>query len=178
MGATVDMASCVAKFNQFFNTASGERKINEALKNYVIGVGVLPGGLHTPEEAANKFIEVLGKTIDSSGLSAEAIESVKHWDYGRAQQIYGNIYEVIVYEAADMSRPTMSKKDGPIKDIVELLNYGVDHQMKRVWGTWQGKHIGSRTVIPGAHFLEQAKNDFLGNYGTEYGVIDIQIITQ
>lgn len=178
MAVTINMDSCVAKFNQYFNSKDGIDRINAALKNYVIGIGTRPGGLHTPEEAANKFIEVLGKTIDSSGLSPDAIEAVKHWDYGRAYQINGNIYEVIVYEDADMGRPTMSKKDEPIKDIVELLNYGVDHQMKRVWGTWHGNHIGSRTVIPGAHFLEQAKNDFLGNYGTEYGVIDIQIITQ
>ena len=42
-------------------------------------------------------------------------------------------------------------------------------------GIWHGQETWSRTVIPGAHFVDDAVSSFMGNYASEYNVIDISI---
>lgn len=59
--------------------------------------------------------------------------------------------------------------------MAALLNNGVDHEMNRVHGIWHGQETWSRTVIPGAHFVDDAVSSFMGNYASEYNVIDISI---
>ena len=170
------MGEALSAFKRYTLSKDYEDAIGAIIDEFVIGIRRISGNLHTPEQAANKFVEVLRTTIQNSGLSANAAEAVSQWEYGRAIEIGNCRYVVWVTEDDDMSRPTMSKKDNNIDNIALLLNDGVDHTMNRVWGTWHGKHIGSRTTIPGAHFMEQAVSDFMGNYAYEYGVENIEII--
>lgn len=140
------------------------------------GVGGKNGTVHTPEEAAAKFIEVLRSTIASSGLSAGAMGAVSEIDHTSAVPI-GNdgTYSITVYFSGDASRPSLDEaRYGGIDDIVLLFNNGVDHTMRPVHGYWHGEEVWSRTTIPGAHFIEQAVSDFMGNYATEYNVISIE----
>ena len=180
MGCTVNMGQAVAAFTRFVASEEYKAALGKMIDEYVIGIrrggGAISGNIHTPEQAADKFIEVLRITILSSGLSADAIESVSQWDYGRAIRVGNCRYVVHVIEDADMSRPTMSKKDDDIDDIALLLNDGVDHDMKRVYGKWHGKHTRSRIKIPKTEFMENAVLDFMGNYASEYGVENIEII--
>ena len=47
--------------------------------------------------------------------------------------------------------------------------------MRPVHGMWHGHETWSRTVIPGAHFVDNAVSSFMGNYASEYNVIDISV---
>lgn len=136
--------------------------------------------IHSPEDAASKFIEVLRNEISSSGLSAEAASAISNLDYGSAYKTGDNTYQIYVYFTGDLSRPSLDSNRYPsgIDDIAEMFNYGAPkdgHKMHPVYGEWHGKETWSKTVIPGAHFMEQAVRDFIGNYATEYNVVDITI---
>lgn len=139
------------------------------------GVGGKNGAVYTPEEAAAKFIEVLQSTIAGSGLSTGAVDAVSNIDHTPASQIGDSgAYGVTVYFSGDASRPSLDEaKYGEIDDIVLLFNNGVDHTMRPVHGYWHGREVWSRTVIPGAHFIEQAVSDFMRNYAVEYNVVSI-----
>lgn len=173
--AGINWSSILGKAQAHINKPETQKEIRKKMDAVMLGIAPNPGGCHTPEEAADKFIEVLGKTIDSSGLSPEAVEAVKHLNYTKPYKLNDGTYLVTVYFDVDMSRPSLSAKYDGINDIAELLNDGVDHTMNRVWGEWHGRHIGSRTTIPGAHFMEQAIIDFMGNYASEYNVIDLKL---
>lgn len=161
------------------NSSAGQAKTNEIVQKALLGnIRLQSGGsVHTPEEAASKFIEVLRHSIESSGLSEGAISAVSDIEHGSAHRIGdGNTYIIGVYFVGDLSRPSLDEaKYGGINDIVDLFNYGVDHKMRPVQGLWHGEEIWSRTVIPGTHFIEQAITDFMGNYASEYNVTDISI---
>ena len=59
-------------------------------------------------------------------------------------------------------------------NIVALFNngYSADGQ---VYGMWHGRQIASLKERIGENFIEQAVRDFIGNYGSEYNVIDIKV---
>ena len=105
-----------------------------------------------------------------------AIEAISDISHGSAHMIGDNIYLIDVFFVGDMSRPSLDEsKYGSINDIVALFNNGVDHTMRPVHGLWHGKETWSRTVTPGTHFIEQAVSDFMGNYASEYNVINISV---
>lgn len=176
--ASVNMESILAKARGYMGGKAGKSKVDTIVNKVMLGnIRLQSGGAsHTPEEAAAKFIEVLQHSINSSGLSAGAIAAVSDIDHGSAQSIGNNTYIVGVYFVGDMSRPSLDEeKYGGINDIVALFNNGVDHKMRPVHGEWHGKETWSRTVIPGTHFIEQAIQDFMGNYASEYNVINISV---
>lgn len=176
--AGVNMDALVGRFQRFLNTPAGiERRKQVAGDAYKAGESM--NGMHTPEEAADKFIEVLHKTIMSSGLSANAAEAIGNdWDYGTVEDLGDGKFKIVVFFTGDPHRESLypEKYDDGITDIAELLNYGTG-KMKAVWGVWHGEDIVSRTLIPGLHFMETAVTDFLGNYAAEYNVTSVEIHT-
>lgn len=184
--AGINWDSILAKANASLKTPENVKKI-EGILDLIITAGKFPigggvtgagnGSFHTPDEVANKFIEVLKQTIGSSGLSSNAIDAISNFYHTAPSGVGGGKYTIRIYFGGDLSRDSLGPKKYPegINDLAELLNDGVDHTMKQVWGTWHGKHYGSRTVIPGAHFMEEAVNTFMSSYAKEYGVIDITI---
>lgn len=128
--------------------------------------------LHTPEDAAAKFIEVLSKSIESSGLSANAQDAISKFGYTTPLKMSDGTYLISVYFATDLSRPSLysEKYEEGLKDLAEMLNDGMSAK-DHVYGTWHGKKIRSKTTFPGTYFMEQAVRDFLGNYGADYNVI-------
>lgn len=176
--ASINMDSILSKANTYLGSSSGMEKRNVCAQKALLGSISLKSGSvkHTPEEAASKFIEVLKDSIDTSGLSPNAISAISSIDYGDVT-IHGNVGTVKIYFVGDMSRPSLAPNSYPggISDIVALFNNGVDHTMRAVHGTWHGKETWSRTVIPGTHFIEQAVNTFMGVYATEYSVISIDV---
>lgn len=176
--ATINMSSTLAKAKSYMGSSEGQSKVNSTVQKIMLGnVKLQSGGtVHTPEDAAAKFIDVLLRSIESSGLSPNAISAVSGLDYTPATRIGENTWLVGVYFTGDLSRPSLQEdKYGSIENIVKLLNNGVDHTMRPVHGIWHGNEVWSRTTIPGAHFVEQAVTDFMGNYASEYNVTNISI---
>lgn len=175
--ASINMDSILAKAKAHMESA-GQSKVNTVVSKVMLGnIRLQSGGTaHTPEEAASKFIEVLRNSINSAGLSEGAIGAVSNIEHGSAHSIGNNTYIIGVYFVGDMTRPSLDEaKYGGINDIVALFNNGVDHTMRPVHGLWHGMETWSRTVIPGTHFIEQAVADFMGNYASEYNVINISV---
>lgn len=176
--SSINMSSILAKAQACMNTSKKKAEIRQIVNKVMLGQLTLQSGngTHTPEEAAEKFIDVLYHEIESSGLSYNAISAISNIQHGTAHQYGDNTYIIPVYFVGDLSRPSLNEaRYGSINDIAELFNYGVDHTMRPVHGEWHGKETWSRTVIPGTHFMESAVRDFLGNYGSEYNVVDIQL---
>ena len=172
MGIKFNKASIKAKLSAYESSSVGQSKIKSA------GVKSVSDGAKgkSPEAAADKFISVLRKSILSSGLSANAMAAISEGiDYLAPQSLGDGKYQITVTFGGDLRRSSLSpSRYGGISDIVLLFNNGVDHQMNPVYGEWHGERVRSETVIPGAHFIEQAVSDFIGNYAKEYGVISIE----
>ncbi len=169
MGIKINEASIKAKLSRWASSGDGQKRIKQAGR---VKIAIRGSGTHSPEEAADKFISVLRSTIASSGLSPNAVSAVSELDYLSPVSVGDGKYEITVYFSGDLYRPSLH--EGGIDDIVLLLNNGVDHEMKPVYGIWHGERIRSKTVFSGAHFIEQAVSDFMGNYATEYGVTNIE----
>lgn len=156
----------------------GKKRIDEVIKDSMNNRTPLQSGkvVHSPEDAASKFVEVLKNSINTSGLSDDAVNAVSNIESGNATASSRNKYIIRISFAGDLTRPSLDEeKYGSIEDIVMLLNNGVDHTMRRVHGMWHGKETWSKTVIPGTHFIEQAINDFMNNYASEYNVKNISM---
>lgn len=170
MATTSAMAKVLAKANE---------KSGKVVRNAVLNGGTLTAA-YTPQEAADKFIEVLHSSIESSGLTAEAMNAISDIEASAPVEIAPNVYSIDINFAGDMSRQSLAPeypkfKDG-ISNIAKLLNHGVDKQMNPVYGIWPGHgHTMSKTIIKGAHFVESAVNQFMADYGQTYHVVDIKI---
>lgn len=181
--ASINMDAILAKAKAHMGSKDGKNKVNTVVNKLMLGNIRLQSGetTHSPEEAATKFIEVLRRSIESSGLSTGAIEAVSNIEHGSAHQLGdSNTYIVSIYFTGDLSRPSLDTDRYPkgVRDIVNIFNYGAPkdgHKMHPVYGEWHGTETWSRTVIPGAHFIEQAVTDFMGNYASEYNVINISV---
>ena len=170
--STVNKNSISSKLKTYMNSSNGRNKIAETVEETTR----FQNGetIHTPEETALKFITVLKKSINSSGLSENAIKAISDIKYQLLYKTNNHAFVIRIYFSGDMSRPSLDKETyGNINDIAVLFNNGVDHVMNPVKGMWHGKETWSRTVIPGAHFIEQAITDFINNYASEYNVVDI-----
>ena len=79
--------------------------------------------------------------------------------------------------AGNMHRQSLAPSvyPGGIDNLEELLDQGVGHTMRPVYGEWNGQKIRSRTTINGAYFIDAAMRDFLAGYGKEYNVTDINV---
>ena len=125
----------------------------------------------------SKFIQVLRDAVDNSNLSANARDAVNDFDSTNPEMASDDSFIVGVYFDGDMSRPSLNTERYPegIDDIAALLDKGVDHKMHVVRGEWHGKEIYSRTVIKGENFIQDAIDDFNGNFAAEYDVRDISV---
>lgn len=176
--ASINMDSILAKARVCMDTSEKKAQVNNIVNKVILGQIKLETSknTHTPEDAASKFIEVLRGEINSSGLSVEAIDAISNLDYGAVHRVGENAYVISVYFVGDLSRPSLDEsRYGSINDLATLFNNGVDHKMKAVHGKWHGRETWSKTVIPGTHFMEQAVQDFMSNYATDYNVTDIKI---
>lgn len=169
----INIDSILEKAKAHMNTPKRQKEILKKTNDAALN-GSSDGSIRSIYEAASKFIYVLRKEIESSGLSAEAMDAISQINYTSAVQIGDGKYMIGVYFAGDLSRPSLNteKYDG-IDNIVLLFNNGVDHKMRPVYGKWHGRETWSRTVIPGTYFMQSAVRDFMSNYASEYNVVDI-----
>lgn len=147
----------------------------------VVDAAVLNGGggngsIPTPEEAAEKFIEVLKNSISSSGLSQNVIDAISNLESSAPINLGNNRYTININFAGDMSRQSLIPDEyDDIDNLAALYNRGVDHIMHAVKGDWHGKETYSRTIIPGAHFVQEAIEQFKNDYGQIYHVVDVTV---
>lgn len=170
----VNYGSIDAKLQAYLNSAAGKKRVREYVRSCMLGLTVAPGGIHTPTEAADKFIEVLGQAIDSSGISEGVKESIKNLKCSRPEELSDGTYRIVVFFDTELDRPSLNGTD-TLRDLAELYNDGVNHDMQQVWGYWHGELVGSRTTIPGTHFMETAVQNFMNSYAGEYNVKSLTV---
>ena len=168
-----------SKLEKKFKDKLGSSEVKSKIKNSITGGSGTHSGINfsnnLADEIATKFIDILKLSMESSGLSANAIQSISNLEYTSTYNEQTGILKIKV-SFKDTYRPSLyTKKYDGVDDIVMLLNEGVDHVMNPVYGVWHGEKIRSATTINGAHFLEQARDKFLGEYGAKYNVLSVEI---
>ena len=182
--AGVNWASVLKKAQACMNSPAKKREIDAKVDLHMLGkitLGLSGGGhaTKTPEQAADKFIEVLVKEIQnhaggsyaSGGMGPSAIYALTKLNHGTPYRV-GDKYYIDVNFEGDLARSSLAptKYDG-IGNIAALLNsgYTAGHT---VYGIWESRdeRIASLTSRGGAHCSESAVDSFMGNYSTEYGV--------
>lgn len=147
-------------------------------------VGGMPA---SPLLAAAKFIEVLRNEIRSleatSGfadgkLGATAVEALSQLDHGTPYKVGKYKYEIPVWFENGLRRDSLcpDEYDG-IDNIAALLNSGYDagHVVYGIWLHHSPFNIPSLQHRSGAHFIENAIRDYMGNYASDYGVTNIEV---
>lgn len=178
MSVSVDMGSILDAAGKVINSTAFKGELDACVNEALLGnvtLNIKGGTIHTAAEAAEKFVEVLTGHIGSSGLSSSAVGAISNFSIG-APSCSGGKCTITVSFAGNMYRPSLAPSVyGGIDDLAELLDLGVDHTMRPVYGMWNGQWTRSRTTISGAHFIDAATADFLANYGREYNVVDISV---
>jgi hypothetical protein len=198
--ASIDWNRILGKAEKLMESPSIRKKRDEIVKGILlgkitIGFGNGGGSLKTVEEAADKFIQVLhfeinshiGEDFANGGISELAAEVMEDVQFGKPYSIGDKCY-IDVFFMEELSRESLRPEeyDG-IDNVVALLNSGyvANDYVYGVWTNHRGhrstdmegnpKKIASLKSRGGAHFMEQAIIDFMGNYATEYNVTKIEL---
>lgn len=193
--AGLNWSSILSKAQSCMNRTDKQREVQAKVENYmmsrigfVFGSGGGGGRLPKPPSlAAGKFIEVLrseisshaGGSYASGGMGPSAIAALGELDHGEPYKV-GDKYYIDVYFDSELGRPSLAPQryDG-IDNLAALLNNGYT-TAHTVYGVWESHSIGDERIASltsrgGAHFIQQAVRDFMGNYAAEYGVLEIQV---
>lgn len=188
--AQINMSSILAKAKNCMNSAQHQSKIEQKTDGIIMTGGVVSGGaghsitIAGASMAAAKFIEVLQNEIRSLGagggyangkLGGTAVGALTQLEHGSVQKIGKNKYQIEVWFADDLHRDSLApdEYDG-VKNIAALLNNGYSAG-NTVYGTWHGNQTASITQRDGARFIESAIHNYMANYASEYGVINIEV---
>lgn len=166
--AGINMGSILSKLDSYLGSPSGAKKM-DAARDKRARERVYQAGC----EFANTLIRTVHDTVFDTNV-ANAIDYAI--DVGSPIKISQGQYCIHVY-IGDTTRETMSTyKDYYPIQLANLYDQGVGHVMPQLFETDpSGVMRVSRTFIDGANYMEQAVSDFLGNYGSEYNVISINI---
>ena len=176
MPLKINTDSILSKAKKFMGTDDAVSKINDIKRDVMSGKKKLSRGStpHTPDDAANKFVEVLKQEIDASGVSRNVADAIDTLRVTGASYNGDGSYDIMVYFEPTPRLSLIPEKYGYISDLALLYNDGVDHIMHQVWGDWHGRLTGSLTTIPGAGFMESAIDVFMDSYADEYNVTNIK----
>lgn len=138
-------------------------------------IKIKSGSVHTPQEAANKFIEVLQDNISSS-VSANVASAISNLSASAPQKLGDGIYVVSVYFSGDLSRDSLVPGER-LRDLAELFDQGmaIHDPTRPAFGIWHGHRITGVTSIPAAGFMDAAVSEFMGSYADEYNVISCTV---
>ena len=191
--STINMKTILDKAKACTASAKFQRQIEAKTDEIVLtgggkglaGKAITIGGASM---AAAKFIEVLQNEIRdleaSSGfaegkLGHTAVSALEKLEHGSPRKIGKNKYQIEVWFSDDLYRESLApdEYDG-IDNIAALLNKGYTANQP-VYGVWMG-HSGSFNIasLPqrsGAQFIQSAIRNYMANYATEYGVVDIKV---
>lgn len=182
------MESIIAKAQKCMGTSEKKREVqtytdNAIMRGKVFSLKSIGGsGVHTPEEAATMFINVLrseiashaGSDASSGQLGGSAISALSGLSFSSPQNIAPGVFTIEVNFDDDLYRQSMSSQSDDVQNIAALLNSGYNAS-KQVFGMWHGHKQASLKTRAGAHFIDNAIKTFMSTYATEYGVIDIEV---
>lgn len=191
--SNIDMKSIMEKAVKATNTSKFQKQIEAKTDEFALtgnggGKANTVGGMPaSPLLTAAKFIEVLRNEIRSleatSGfadgkLGATAVEALSQLDHGTPYKVGKYKYEIPVWFENDLRRDSLcpDEYDG-IDNIAALLNSGYDagHVVYGIWLHHSPFNIPSLQHRSGAHFIENAIRDYMGNYASDYGVTNIEV---
>lgn len=136
-------------------------------------------------EAGEKFIEILknkitqhaGSNYASGELGETAIAAARDVSIS-GKRTNGSFSYIDITFNGNLHRESLAPgKYRGIDNIVALLNTGY-HAGHTVAGVWKGHGediVFSLKDRAGAHFIQEAKEEFMTKYAEKYGVIDIVI---
>lgn len=176
--ASINMDSILAKAKAYTKSAEFQKQLESKTDEIILTGGGKPTGafgaaisIAGASAAADKFIEVLQGEIRSLGGTIEA--DLAH---GEPYKVGKNRYQIAVWFSGELSRESLHPCGNykGINNIIALFNKGYTAR-NRVYGTWHGNQIASLQHRDGLGFISSAVNNFMGNYGNEYGVLDISV---
>lgn len=197
--SNINWDSIKKKAEDYLSSPAGRKRVEETVEMIMLGRISFGAGAvgsrkrKTPAEAASKFCEVLRRTLmDCVGsdyadgdISQEAATAIDNLGYDKPYRV-GDKYYMDIFFRGDKHRESLvpDSYDG-VNNIIALLNKGYPtdgrsriHAVKGVWVGHGDEERYSLTHRSGAHFIEQAVDNFMGNYGTDYGVLDIEVSSE
>jgi len=193
---TLNLGSIMQKVEAYSRTANGKIKMQDCIQKYHSeGVGKTAAGDKVMTEAdmwaaASKMISVLRSTAQSYGLPASVMAHFDSLDCSKIYEMPDGSFTIFITFGDDLHRDSLYSDgyDG-VRNIVAVLNNGY-HARDYVYGDWDGHaptgeskfdgrsidtsaFIRSRKDREGLHFIQQAVQDFNGNYGADYNVTAI-----
>lgn len=195
--ANINIDSIMRKVNAYGRSVNGKLRMKERIEKYAAdGVNKTAAGDKVITEtemykAAARLISVLQSNARSYDLPASVM---RHFDSLHSSDIYklpDGTSVIYIYFGGDLHRDSLYSEgyDG-VDNIVALLNNGY-HAKNYVYGWWE-RHspsgdngyrsggfdqtdawIRSRKDRTGLGFIQQAVQDFNGNYGADYNVTAI-----
>ena len=191
--ANINLDSIMRKVSAYSRTDNGKAKMRDVIQRYRdSGTGRTGAGdkVITKEDmliAADKMISVLRSTAQSYGLPASVMKHFDSLDCSRVYEMPDGTSVIYVYFMDDLHRNSLQPEGyNGVHNIVALLNNGY-HAKNYVYGYWEGHsptgesrfdgrsidtsaYIRSRKDREGLQFIQQAINDFNGNYGADFNV--------
>ncbi len=178
--AVINMASIIPKINAYAGSAQGKKVIWTATKNIAMKFGASVSK-HSPQEAADKFVEIMESTVkgmEGSTLGSTAVSAASNFISGTpfVSTSSGAVAVTIPFTfQGDLHRYSLRPDIyGGIDNIIALLNngYSASHT---VFGNWHGKDTASLKDRDGAGFIQSAVGEFMSKYAKEYNVLSIEI---
>lgn len=174
----INTQSILAKAKACMTSDGWQKKIEQKVDSVIAGGGykdtingrkVTAAGMSM---AAAKFIEVLQNEINGSNIGISGAISLEH---SSPYKVGKNKYQVEIWFSNNLHRDSLlpSKYSG-VDNIVALFNNGYSAG-NTVYGIWHGKEIASLKERTGIHFIDSAVRNYMGNYASEYGIIDIKV---
>lgn len=122
--------------------------------------------INNSTDARNGGVGEAGKGLLRTLISNDTI------DYEDPYRV-NNLYYIHIFFGDDLHRDSLyPEKYSGIDNIAALLNAGYTAR-KSVSGLWHGRRIRSLAHRRGLHFADRAINDFIGNYGARFGIVDV-----
>lgn len=194
--ASINMSSIMNKVNAYSRSVNGKLRMKECIQKYSDdGKAKTEAGdkIITEKEmyeAASKMIQVLRSTAQSHALPASIMSYFDSLDASSIIKMPDGSATIYIYFGGDLHRESLYSEgyDG-VDNIIAVLNNGY-HARNYVYGWWDGHepsennayrsgwvggdlgyaYIRSRKDWGGLHFIQQAVQDFNGNYGSDYNV--------
>lgn len=196
---TINMASIMKKVDAYSKSNEGKIRMKNCIKNYSDnGITKTEAGDRIMSEkdmhlAAAKMIDVLIKTARSYDLPASIMEHFEGLSASKIYEMPDGSSTIYIYFGGDLHRESLYSEgyDG-VDNIIAVLNNGYNAK-GYVYGWWEGHeptednayrsgwtgsgstdaYIRSRKDREGLQFIQQAVQDFNGNYGSDYNVVAI-----
>lgn len=194
--ANINLDSIMKKVEAYGRSVNGKLRMQEVIHKYAKdGVSKTGAGDRVVTEtdmwmAASKMISVLRDTARSYALPASIMRHFDSLECSKIYQMPDGSSEIYIYFGDDLHRDSLYSDgyDG-VDNIIAVLNNGY-HAKNYVYGDWDGHaptgemrfdgrsiennaYIRSRKDREGLKFIQQAVQDFNGNYGSDYNVTAI-----